>query len=91
VEESQSWSVEPRSSTDLAEELQLGIAQLRPDYRACFVLFYQQELSIEEIARSLDCPTGTVKTWLHRARKELAEHLKHRGVVDEDGYELHHL
>jgi RNA polymerase sigma-70 factor (ECF subfamily) len=87
----EAWSSEQRSSSDLGEELQSGIAQLRPDYRTCFLLYYQQELSVEEIARSLDCPIGTVKTWLFRARKELAERLKQRGVVDEKGHELHDL
>lgn len=81
---------EPRrtSAPDLAEELQRGVEQLREDYRVCFVLFYQQELSVQEIAETLDCPIGTVKTWLRRARQTLAEHLRERQVVDEAGYEL---
>ena len=77
------------STTDLGEELQLALAELRDEYRTCFVLFYQQEQSCQQIAEILNCPEGTVKTWLHRARKELAETLKRRGVVTEDGYELH--
>ncbi|MGH7914755.1 MAG: RNA polymerase sigma factor [Candidatus Binataceae bacterium] len=36
-----------------------------------------------EIAEVLDCPEGTVKTWLHRARRELADHLRRRGVLEE--------
>jgi len=89
IEDCQTWAETDRTSPDLAEELQQGIEQLRPDYRICFLLFYQQELSIEEIARTLECPQNTVKTWLYRARRELAERLKQRGVVNEDGYELH--
>ena len=65
------------------------VRELTP--RTCFVLFYQQDQSCLQIAEMLDCPEGTVKTWLHRARKELAETLKRRGVVTEDGYELHGL
>lgn len=91
VDGSEAWPVTRRSTSDLAEELQLGIDQLRPDYKTCFVLFYQQELSVEEVARAMDCPIGTVKTWLYRARKELTEWLTLRGVVNEDGYELHDL
>lgn len=49
----------------------------------CFVLFYQQELSYEEIGEILDRPQGTVKTWLHRARAQLAECLRERGVICE--------
>lgn len=84
----------PRQRTsvaDLGEELQRALNELRDEYRTCFVLFHQEELSCHEIAEMLNCPEGTVKTWLHRARKELAETLKRRGVVTGDGYELHRL
>ena len=66
---------------DLAEELQLALDGLRPDYRRCFELFYQAELSVAEVGEELGVPQGTVKTWLHRARKELVEHLERRGVT----------
>lgn len=76
---------------DLAEELQLALQQLREDYRTCLLLFHQQDLSLQEVARVMECPEGTIKTWLHRARRELADYLKSRGVVTEDGHELHRL
>lgn len=63
---------------DLAEELQAVLQKLREDYRLCFTLFYQQELSCAEIGKMIGRPQGTVKTWLHRARRELAEHLTRR-------------
>jgi RNA polymerase sigma-70 factor (ECF subfamily) len=65
---------------ELAEELVLALGQLRPDYRACFELFYREELSVAEVGERLGVPQGTVKTWLHRARRELVEHLERRGV-----------
>lgn len=79
------------SVADLGEELQLALNELRDEYRTCFVLFHQEELSCQQIGEVLNCPEGTVKTWLHRARKELAETLKRRGVVTGEGYELHRL
>lgn len=72
----------------LSEEIQRAVDELREDQRACFVLFYQQELSIQEVAAALDCPEGTVKTWLYRARRQIAERLRQRGVVTEAGHEL---
>jgi RNA polymerase sigma-70 factor (ECF subfamily) len=33
-------------------------------------------------------PEGTVKTWLHRARRELAQQLRRRGVTPEGRHEL---
>lgn len=73
---------------DLAEELQLALMQLREEYRMCFILFHQQELSLQEVARVMNSPDGTIKTWLHRARKELAVLLRNRGIVTEEGHEL---
>jgi len=68
-------------TTDVAEEVNIALEKLREEYRNCFVLFYVQELSCAQIGEILGCPQGTVKTWLHRARKELAGHLQRRGVV----------
>ena len=65
---------------DLAGELQRAIEKLRPEYREVFLLFHEHNLAYEEIALGMDRPVGTVKTWLHRARAELAEHLTRRGV-----------
>jgi RNA polymerase sigma factor (sigma-70 family) len=70
----------PPDPDDLAGELERALTALRTDYRLVFVLFHEQNLSYEEIARVVTRPVGTVKTWLHRARAELAEHLSKRGV-----------
>ena len=70
----------------LEEEISLALRQLRPDYRQAFLLFHEQGLSYEQIARILRCPLGTVKTWIHRARHELAARLQQREVVTR--YEL---
>ena len=77
-----------RQDFEMAEELQRALDGLREDYRTCFVLFYQQELSCAEIAETLDCPEGTVKTWLRRARRELVDELRRRGITPESSHEL---
>jgi RNA polymerase sigma-70 factor (ECF subfamily) len=56
----------------LGAALESALSRLRPDYREVMVLRYQQGLTVDEIARALQLPEGTVKTFLHRARKELA-------------------
>jgi RNA polymerase sigma-70 factor (ECF subfamily) len=66
---------------DLAEELQKALETLCDDYRLCFVLYHLNELSLAEIAEVTGSPQGTIKTWLHRARRELAEHLERRSIV----------
>lgn len=65
----------------IQEELQVGLEKLRPEHKECFVLFYLQELSCEEISLIMNSPVGTIKTWLHRARKTMANHLKRRGIL----------
>ncbi|MGH9257720.1 MAG: RNA polymerase sigma factor [Vicinamibacterales bacterium] len=56
----------------LATALNRALQQIRTDYREAIVLRYQQGLTVEEIAGLLQLPEGTVKTYLHRGRKELA-------------------
>jgi RNA polymerase sigma factor (sigma-70 family) len=66
---------------DLAAELQRALDRLRPEYRLVFVLYHSQHLSYDEIALVVTRPVGTVKTWLHRARAQLAEELVKRGIT----------
>ncbi len=66
----------------IAEEVQRAVDTLRDDYRQCFTLFHVQQLSVQEISDLMHVPTGTVKTWLHRARKILADELQRRGVTE---------
>lgn len=70
----------------LAEEVKLALAKIRSEYCAAFVLFHEQEKSYGEIAEILDVPLGTVKTWVHRARRDLIEALRERGAVEEMSY-----
>ena len=63
---------------DLADELEHCLEQLKPNLRECFILFYREQLSCAEVAERMQCPEGTVKTWLHRARHQLSAALKQR-------------
>lgn len=74
-----------QAAKNLAEEVTLALTGIRDDYRQAFVLFHEQELSYGEIAESMDVPLGTVKTWVHRARRELIDQLQRRGVVVQRG------
>jgi len=72
-----------QAAKNLAEEVTLALAGIRDDYRQAFVLFHENELSYGEIAQAMSVPLGTVKTWVHRARRELIDQLQRRGVVAE--------
>ncbi len=77
-----------QAAAGLAEEVSLALSQIRPDYRRAFLLFHEQEMSYAEISAALDCPLGTVKTWVHRARRDLIGQLRRRGVLEETRHEL---
>ena len=77
--------VEVRGS-HLAEEVQRALGQVREEYRQAFVLFHEHEKSYGEIAEMMDVPLGTVKTWVHRARRDLMDQLKQRGAVEDVRY-----
>ena len=66
---------------ELTREIEAALAQLRLEYRSVFVLFHQQGLPYENIAQALKKPVGTIKTWLHRARLEVLDRLRRRGMV----------
>lgn len=75
-------------AAELTREIQAAVSALRWEYRSVFVLFHEQGQPYEQIAEALDKPVGTIKTWLHRARLEVLDHLRRRGMISEVGHEL---
>jgi RNA polymerase sigma factor (sigma-70 family) len=73
---------------ELVREIRAAVDELREEYRSVFVLFHDQGLPYEDIAQALRKPIGTVKTWLHRARLEVLDRLRKRGMISEVGHEL---
>jgi len=61
---------------EFAAAYKRALSQMRPEYRRCFVLHYQEELTYDEIADIMNVPRGTVGTYLHRARAELKRMLQ---------------
>jgi RNA polymerase sigma-70 factor (ECF subfamily) len=61
------------SAKEDAEQVHLAIAQLSPEFREVIVLREFEQLSYQEIAGVIDCPTGTVMSRLGRARAKLRE------------------
>jgi RNA polymerase sigma-70 factor (ECF subfamily) len=57
---------------DLGRALEAALRRVRPEYRAAVVLRYHESLSYDEIAVVMQVPAATARTYVHRARKELA-------------------
>lgn len=55
------------------DELWAVLARLSTRRRAAIVLRYYEDLTIDEIARLLDCRPGTVSSLLHRGLNDLRE------------------
>lgn len=62
---------DPYSDIAEAEALLDALSRLPEALRATFLLHHVEELSMAEIAASLDIPEGTVKSRLHTARMRL--------------------
>jgi RNA polymerase sigma-70 factor (ECF subfamily) len=65
--------------SDLSRALTRAVARLRPEYRQVILLRYQAGLEYAEIVDETGFPLGTVKTYIHRARKELSGLLAEAG------------
>jgi RNA polymerase sigma-70 factor, ECF subfamily len=64
------------ASLENVTRVRQAIATLPENYREVVVLCELDELSYEDAAAALDCPVGTVRSRLHRARAILVEKLR---------------
>lgn len=60
-------------------DIKMAMKNIDPKYKNILVLRYYQDLSYEDIAEVLNCPTGTVKSRLNYALKKL------RTAIDKGG------
>jgi RNA polymerase sigma-70 factor, ECF subfamily len=65
-----------RYDDEAMQRLKRAIATLPENYREALVLCDLQEMSYEEAAAALECPVGTVRSRLHRARALLTDKLR---------------
>jgi len=61
---------------EIAKTVQLAIDALPEDLKTAIVLREIEGLSYEEIATMMDCPIGTVRSRIFRARESIAERLR---------------
>lgn len=69
-------------SSDLEETVEECLDELPDLYRSILHLHYWLGMTVAEISDTLSTPTGTIKSYMHRARAKLAGLLEERGVSD---------
>lgn len=70
----QTTATEPDAALERAQtrrQVQLAVAALSPTQRETVTLYYLNGYRLEEVARILEVPAGTVKYRLHAAREKL--------------------
>ncbi len=71
--------IEPVAKSDDSSVLQYDINRIMSNFKdehRLVILLYLQEFTMIEISKSLNWPIGTVKSRLHRARKEFRKAFK---------------
>ena len=64
------------AAREIAEAVQLALADLPEDLRQAVTLREIEGLSYEEIARAMNCPIGTVRSRIFRAREAISARIK---------------
>jgi RNA polymerase sigma-70 factor, ECF subfamily len=71
---------EDYARAQIADSVRTAVSALPPKFRIAVLLRYFDDLSYGEMAKVLNCSTGTVASRLNRGHKMLAERLK--GLMD---------
>lgn len=88
--ESEDISVMPELTADQQAtcEIIMGIIEELPELqKAAVTAFYYDNKKVEEIARMMECSTGTIKSRLNYARKYIKERIEEKERTE--GYRLH--
>lgn len=64
-------------------EVQEALWQLDEPVREIITLKYFHDLTLKEVARALNRPEGTVKTWLYKGLQTMKEFFQERGGMDD--------
>jgi RNA polymerase sigma-70 factor (TIGR02954 family) len=60
-----------KENDDMRLTLEQAVSDLEPKYQQIIILKYFEDLTLTEVARVMNRPEGTVKTWLHKALQTL--------------------
>lgn len=69
------------AGVDFQQAVDYWLSRMPPPYRMALTLYYLQDKSYAEIAAVMELPLGTVKTYLHRAKRFLKGHITEESVA----------
>jgi RNA polymerase sigma-70 factor, ECF subfamily len=61
---------------ELVRKIDLAVSELPENQRTAILLYREEEMSYEEIARVLDCSLSATKSLIHRGRETLKQKIK---------------
>ena len=67
------------ASTEVLTDLDRALSRLPEEFKTPLLLAEVEGLPLDEVARVRDCPVGTVKSRIFRAKERLREYLKDYG------------
>jgi len=73
------FEISPEETYLVNEEMQIvrsAVDKLPEKLKVCVLLFYMEDLSVAQVAKTLKLPEGTVKSRLYQARKLLEKELE---------------
>ncbi|HUH17213.1 MAG TPA: RNA polymerase sigma factor [Methylomirabilota bacterium] len=76
-------TADPYRPSEDRDEIEGAFRTLNPDQRIAVVLRFYRDLPVDEVARLVGAPSGTVKSRLHHAMRQL------RSALQTDGPEVH--
>lgn len=71
----------------LGDRIQLGLRAMNPEFRTAIVLSDIEGMSYEEVADAMQTSVGTVRSRIHRGRKQLRSYLESNGFTPREDHE----
>ena len=61
-------------NNDFSIDFARALTVLKEDERTAMLLFYMEDQTIDKISKIMNCPSGTIKSHLHRGKEKLAKY-----------------
>ncbi len=70
------YFMDEENGTEMRLDLMACLKLIKPKYRDVIMLKYLEDISVQDIAKAINKPEGTIKTWINRGLKQLRIYMK---------------